>query len=230
MLVDFDGTISIEDSTDALLTRYAEPAWLEVEAAWLRGEIGSRHCLAEQVALLRASPRSVQRFAAAIAIDAGFLDFLSTCRALGLPVTVLSDGFDILVHGALGSAGIALPVIANRLVHAGGDRWTAGFPHASEVCRAGSGNCKCATLAAPAAITAPGTLLVGDGRSDFCAAGAAEMVLAKGRLIRHCRDEGITHHPFADFAEIAAALPDILAGRESHRALLTRMPECEARP
>ena len=50
--IDFDGTIALEDTTDVLLDRRADPAWLDVETEWLAGRIGSRECLAQQAALI----------------------------------------------------------------------------------------------------------------------------------------------------------------------------------
>jgi 2-hydroxy-3-keto-5-methylthiopentenyl-1-phosphate phosphatase len=212
VLIDFDGTISLGDSTDALLARFADPAWLDVESAWVRGEIGSRRCLAEQVGLLSLSPERLRAFASATQLDPAFPGFLELCRFLSLPVTVVSDGFDLLVQGALAAAGIVLPVVANRLAYAGDGRWSASFPHADEHCRAGAGNCKCATFAASgtAASGATGAVLIGDGRSDFCAAGAADVVFAKGRLLRHCREERIACHPFENFADVTAGLIALL--------------------
>lgn len=49
---DFDGTISLQDVADTLLTRHGMPGWQELEEAWERGEIGSHDCMCGQVALL----------------------------------------------------------------------------------------------------------------------------------------------------------------------------------
>jgi 2-hydroxy-3-keto-5-methylthiopentenyl-1-phosphate phosphatase len=48
--VDFDGTVSLTDTTDHLLDRFSGPEWLEVEQDWVAGRIGSRECLARQIA------------------------------------------------------------------------------------------------------------------------------------------------------------------------------------
>jgi 2-hydroxy-3-keto-5-methylthiopentenyl-1-phosphate phosphatase len=64
-------------------------------------------------------------------------------------------------------------------------------------CRSGSGTCKCAV----AKETKRRTLMIGDGRSDFCVAQTADFVFAKDKLLVHCREHGIPHEAFADFAE-----------------------------
>ena len=217
--IDFDGTISLRDTTDLLLERFADPAWLDVEAEWLRGAIGSRECLRQQVGLLRLTPEALDGFIATLRIDPGVPDFIAFCRKRGLPVTVLSDGLDRVVSGVLRRAGLGdIPVLANRLEQVGAEQWALRFPHARAECRAASGHCKCARFTGPAAL--PG-LLIGDGRSDFCAAGEAEFVFAKSRLIAHCEAEGIAHQPFHDFSEL---LPRFVAWLES-RSHRPRGPE-----
>ncbi|MBV8961932.1 MAG: phosphoserine phosphatase, partial [Hyphomicrobiales bacterium] len=71
ILLDFDGTIAIEDTTDCLLERFAPPSWRDVEDAWEAGLIGSRECLARQIELVRASEEDLERFIADVHIDPG---------------------------------------------------------------------------------------------------------------------------------------------------------------
>ena len=169
----------------------------------MAGRIGSRECLARQIDLVRASPTALDAFARDATIDPHFPAFAALCAAYGLPVTIVSDGLDRVATTMLARAGLTIPVVANHLEHIGGDRWRLGFPHAREGCRSAAGNCKCTRLAAE-----PGTLrvLIGDGRSDFCAAASADLVLAKDALAAHCRDNGIGYQPFADFADASAIL------------------------
>lgn len=231
--VDFDGTVSLQDSTDVLLSRFADPRWLDVEAAWVRGEIGSRQCLAEQVALLRVSRADLLDFAGQVRLDPAFPAFLSLCRALRLPVTILSDGLDLVVERALLSSGITMPVIANRLEDRGEGCWSLAFPYAEPACAAEAGNCKCAAVAPRARSRASGALLIGDGRSDFCAAGSAALVIAKGALREHCRNEGIAHHAFQSFDQINARLAGWLRaprGEASIRPVAAAAAAWPARP
>lgn len=53
---------------------------------------------------------------------------------------------------------------------------------------------------------------IGDGASDFCAATAVHLTLAKDRLLDHCRDRDLPHVAFADFAEAARLLADLAGG------------------
>jgi 2-hydroxy-3-keto-5-methylthiopentenyl-1-phosphate phosphatase len=203
VFVDFDGTISVGDTTDLILERFAEPSWQAIETEWVAGRIGSRECLARQIDLIRATPEALDAFARRSAIDPHFAGFAALCATRGLPVTVVSDGLDRIAAAMLARAGLRLPILANHLAWLGEDRWRLGFPHARDDCRASAGHCKCATLAA-----APDGLhvLVGDGRSDFCAASAADLVIAKGALAMHCAKNQIPFEPFTDFARATVVL------------------------
>lgn len=215
-LVDFDGTISCRDTTDAVLQRFAAPGWEEIEAEWEAGLIGSRECMERQVALLRVSPDVLDTFVASLEIDWGFASFVRLCQRHGVPVTVVSDGLDRTIHTRMGRAGLGhLPVVANHLESIGADRWRMTSPHAAPGGACGSGTCKCRIASN---LSRPLTLLVGDGRSDFCLAGDADLVFAKKSLIAHCREAGIAHHPFADFSEAVSLLEAVLAGEPAPAA------------
>jgi 2-hydroxy-3-keto-5-methylthiopentenyl-1-phosphate phosphatase len=205
MFVDFDGTIALEDTTDVILERFALPAWRVIEADWVAGLIGSRECLARQVDLVRARPDELDDVAREIPLDPHFLDFSALCRMNAIPLTVVSDGFGQVIAAMLAGAGADVPVLANRLAWLGEDRWRLDFPHANDLCRSAAGHCKCRALDRE-----PGTLriLVGDGRSDFCAAESADLVFAKGALAEHCQGNGLAYQVFGNFAGAIALLTE----------------------
>jgi 2,3-diketo-5-methylthio-1-phosphopentane phosphatase len=210
ILCDFDGTVSVEDITDSLLERFGRSGWQAIEAAWKRGEIGSRDCMDRQVALLEATPAELDAHLDAMAIDRAFPAFVAAAQAAGVPLAIVSDGLDHAIRRILAPHGLAgLPVVANRLQPQGAHGWRLEFPHGADGCC--SGNCKCA-CAARARATRSRVLLVGDGASDFCAAGVADLVFAKHRLIEHCRAAGIPYVPVTGFADALALLPALLAG------------------
>lgn len=203
LLVDFDGTIASLDTTDLLLERFAAPAWRDIEEDWKAGRIGSRECMVRQIDLVRASQAEMDEFVAGIEIDPVFPAFAQLCARLGHSVAVVSDGLDRTVDAVLKRYNLDLPHYANHLEWSGDDRWRLTFPYASSDCRALSGNCKCNFIAAePRELS----IVVGDGRSDFCAAANADLVLAKSSLLDHCVETDLPHFAFADFAEATEIL------------------------
>ncbi|AWN14960.1 MtnX-like HAD-IB family phosphatase [Salinisphaera sp. LB1] len=210
ILCDFDGTIAVDDVTDALLTKFAAAEWMRIEADWRAGRIGSRECMTAQVALIDAPQQAVDALLDSMIIDPAFPAFIADAVRMGMSVTVVSDGLDYAIRRILAGYGLDhLPIRANRLLHDGDRGWSMRSPFASPACAAASGTCKCriATDQAP-------TLLIGDGQSDFCVAGTADYVFAKDRLIEHCRTKGIPHSSIADLRDARRLLPRLpeLAG------------------
>ncbi len=219
--VDFDGTIMQCDTTDFLFERFALPQWRTVEEEWAAGRIGSRECMARQVELLRATPDQIDDAVAALEIDPGFAGFLALLKRLGISATVVSDGLDLVIEATLRRHGIRVPYFANRIVWQGGDRWRLEFPHARPTCAAGSGHCKCARTEAHAEKL---VIVIGDGRSDFCIAGRADLVLAKAKLIEECRAAGLPHLPFRGFEEAAVLLEGWLSAGPDNGQGAARIP------
>lgn len=213
---DFDGTIASRDVTDMLLEAFAAPAWREIEAQWQAGLIGSADCMARQVALLSASRPALDRLIDTVEIDPGFSGFVAFCRDHDIELTVVSDGLDHAIARILARAGLGdLPVIANRLLFLPQDRHAMLSPHAWPGCRSAAGTCKCRVAGAGSEKDRRTTILIGDGRSDYCVAGIVDLVFAKAGLLDHCRANGITHLPYRDFAEITQLLAERLAGLET---------------
>lgn len=213
ILCDFDGTIALDDTTDTLLERFARPGWEVLEADWRQGRIGSHDCMAGQVALLDMDQRELDAHLAESVIDPAFAAFVKAAHSAGVHIEVLSDGLDYAIRTILARYGLDwMPVTSNRLEPAGEREWRLAFPNASNVCRVASGTCKCAR-ADKAQAARKQVLLIGDGASDFCVAGAADFVFAKGKLIAHCRTQDIPHAPIDGFADALDLLPDLLAGK-----------------
>jgi 2,3-diketo-5-methylthio-1-phosphopentane phosphatase len=213
ILCDFDGTISVEDVTDSLLDRFASPEWQVIERDWRAGRIGSAECMAGQVALLDASRAEIDAHLATLKIDSAFPAFVEAALAAGCTLRVVSDGLDYAIRAILARYQLEdLPVLANRLIQTGARSWRLETPFSDAGCRVGSGHCKCAS-AVRAHNRERRVLLVGDGASDFCAAGEADYVFAKHRLIEHCRHAGIPHTSIVGFADAIGLLPALLAGK-----------------
>jgi 2,3-diketo-5-methylthio-1-phosphopentane phosphatase len=202
---DFDGTITLGDTVNAILSEFAEPQWLEIEEAWCAGKIGSRDCLAAQTRLVRITPKRLDQYLDAVEVDPDAALFLIECQQKDLAVRVVSDGWDWAVRRVLDRIGVAgTPIVANRLVHRGDDRWDVLFPYAAAAC--GSGVCKCAAASARGI-----KVHIGDGRSDFCVSDSVDVVFAKGELLRSRTERGLLSVPFERFASVRLAFEDLPA-------------------
>ena len=196
---DFDGTVSVDDVTDALLERFARPGWRSLEAEWEAGKIGSGECMKGQVALLDMNCAELDDFLDGVAIDPHFSAFAAAAESLGIALEIVSDGIDYAIHRILKRHRLhALSVRANHLVQIDERRWRLTSPHANTACISACGTCKCELLEKHTSLRQQ-VLFVGDGRSDFCVAGKADFVLAKAKLIDYCCHHSIAHAPFNNF-------------------------------
>lgn len=209
VLLDFDGTIAPDDPTDRLLEQLADPAWRVVEAEWQAGRLTSRECMQRQVDLLRATPDELDSAIRSVRIDPAFHRFVGFCRSRSVDLAIVSDGFDRMVATALDEARLPIRFFANALEWQGGDRWRLSMPHRRSDCRTGAANCKCAH-----GNWGDGrSVVIGDGRSDFCMAARAGFVIAKGALADFCRTRGIAHASFSNFDDVTSHLAQWLERR-----------------
>jgi 2-hydroxy-3-keto-5-methylthiopentenyl-1-phosphate phosphatase len=201
VFLDYDGTISTQDTGVALLERFAPPAWRDIDDEYVRGEIGSRICLLDEWDLLPKDEVQLRAAAAEVPLDPGVDGLVTALRAAGAEVAVVSDGFGFYVHERL--AHLALPIVTNDV------DWTSGaleFPNADRCCACSScGTCKQAPIK-DAKHRGRTTVMVGDGASDQKAALLADVLFAKDGLARWCDRAGVAYHPFTTLADVHAVL------------------------
>jgi 2,3-diketo-5-methylthio-1-phosphopentane phosphatase len=210
--LDFDGTITQTDVVDLLLENFAPEEWKEIEKEWTSGKIGSRECLTKQVGLLQASPKDVEKLVARVQLDPHFVPFLKKAEELGVLVTIVSDGFDLLIEQILKknlekNSGLlkALPIFSNKLKRHGSG-FKAHFANET-VCEHGCANCKAAIIKRLTAFE-DNVFFVGDGLSDRYAAQAAHLTFAKGKLLEYCREKKLDCIAYNDFHKITEWLAE----------------------
>ncbi|MDK4719657.1 MULTISPECIES: MtnX-like HAD-IB family phosphatase [Rhizobium] len=219
---DFDGTISIEDATDMVLSRFAGPEWEDIERLWKQGLIGSGECMRRQIALIQASRGELDRFLDTLAIDPGFEAFLSFCRRGDLPVTIVSDGVDYFIRRILARHGMdGLPIIANVLtcsVSQGRESYSLFPPFTAIGCVSGAGVCKCRVVDSHGL-----QVYIGDGRSDFCVSDKVDLVFAKAKLVDYCEENGIPYVGFNDFSDLLPKMEAVLPSVERRSRTLPQV-------
>ena len=202
-IIDFDGTLSVKDTIDDMLEHFADPSWEDIEQSWLNGEINAVECMTQQVRMVKTDNITLESFFRGIQLDATFMPFYKHISQFA-KVAIVSDGLDHAVKVAMRNAAMPdIPVYANHL-HFTPSGLDISFPNKVEGCAGGNGTCKCA-IAQNLALNANGpVVLIGDGKSDACLAGRADIVFAKGSLIKHCEKNAIQHHKFQTFADVLA--------------------------
>jgi 2-hydroxy-3-keto-5-methylthiopentenyl-1-phosphate phosphatase len=206
---DFDGTITVEDATDFILTRLADPAWETIEAEWKAGHIGSSECMRRQIALIHASREQLDGALDQIKIDPAFADFVRFCAANFITVSIISDGVDYFIERIMARIGLAhLPVIANHLVMHEDGRFELTAPYSAPTCTSAAGVCKCRIVAGGE----EPRIYIGDGRSDFCVSSNPEIVFAKASLATYCAQNAIPYIGYEDFSDVTFSLQRLVAG------------------
>ena len=203
-VVDFDGTLSVRDTVDSLLERFADPEWEAVEQEWLDGKITAVQCMQKQLRMVRADRVSLEKFFRTIQLDPDFLQFYEHVSQFA-EMAIVSDGLGHAIKVAMKNGALPdIPVFANKL-HFVSDGIDISWPYMNTACTAGNGVCKCA-VAKEISGDRQLVVLIGDGKSDACLAGKADIVFAKGSLITYCEVNGIAHHKFKTFADVLSEI------------------------
>jgi 2-hydroxy-3-keto-5-methylthiopentenyl-1-phosphate phosphatase len=226
VLCDFDGTISVADTADAVFDRFA-PSWRSIEALWEACEIGSAECMRRQIELMDVSADELDEALDGLQIDPSFPAFVRFCDAAKIELAIVSDGVDYFIHRILKNAGLTgLAVHANQLIQRGPRRYSLGHPHQTQDCEASAGTCKCAHAGAGSGSRY--TILIGDGRSDFCVSHKADAVFAKKSLLRYTARHGIGAFEYSTFADVQAVLECLLRSRQQNHSFTNAGDEASA--
>ena len=200
-VIDFDGTLSVGDTVDAMLERFADDRWKDLEDDWLNGKITAIECMKQQLDLVEADQVTLEDFFRGIQLDASFIPFHKYISQFS-KVAIVSDGLDHAIDVATHNADIpAMPIYANKL-NFKPNGVSISYPYQNPQCKAGNGVCKCQIAEQLSMDVGGKVILIGDGKSDYCLAKHADIVFAKGKLITHCEQENIPFRRFQTFAEV----------------------------
>ena len=206
VVTDFDGTITEEDVAELLLQEFTGDAWLAIERQ--HAQIGTRETLHRQFDLVRSSRENLLAAAERLArLDPTFPAFLAFCRLRGIPVEIVSEGFDAYLEHLLRKWGLEIPFRTNAATFHG-DRIAITHPNADPTCTL-CGACKMKRVLE---LRAAGyeVAYVGNGISDICPALEADLVFAKADLERLCREHDRAYVRFRDFSDVQRGIAEWL--------------------
>lgn len=207
VVCDFDGTVTTEDAAEAILAEFADPVWRDIDEQYARGEISLGECIDRQFALVKAPRSALLAFVEEkIALRPHFREFAAWCRERGLRLILLSAGLDFYIEAILKREGIAdFQRTYCVRTEFGPDGIRCRLPEVDHCPVQADADYKQAVVEA---LRAEGHRVVylGDGLTDRRAAEVADLVIARRRLLEHCRAVGIASVPFEDFLEAQRAL------------------------
>lgn len=201
ILTDFDGTACRTDIGESLMKRHAGPGWPKLIADWKAGRITTVECFTRECEWARLSRETVVSFAQRQSLEPSFLAFLDVLRPQGIPLVILSDGLDIYIDLLLKQHGITdVSFFANRATFPNG--WLMPeFPYFKQGCGS-CGNCKGAHVERYKREGYSPVVFVGNGLSDRCVLGKADLLFAKDDLLDAAGKKGVDAIPFRDFKDV----------------------------
>ncbi len=203
LVIDFDGTLCVQDTVDWVAAHYAPESFAAADAAFSSGEITLDECLLRQMAPIVASIDEIAAFMiATVELRDGVPELLAFCAEHAIEPMIVSSGFVNLMEPYLASQGVDLPISGHRLEET---------PDGLQVVfrgRAACGLCGVACKRHEVLELGAGRRIayVGDGASDLCAAEAAELRFARATLADHLDREGYPFVDFDDFHDVRRGL------------------------
>jgi 2,3-diketo-5-methylthio-1-phosphopentane phosphatase len=204
IVVDFDGTITEQDTLDWLVRRHAPEVYDEVETALLAGEITLHECIRREFEAIRGDHDEIVGEAVEAArVRPGFAEFATSAEERGDRVVVVSSGFEQVIRPVLAAHGLdGLEVVAHR-VQFTPEQTTVEFRHGDPCPTCGQ---ECKRSVVDTLRNGRPVAYVGDGYSDRCAALVADRRFARRGLARYLDGEGVGYVSFDDFYDVEAGL------------------------
>lgn len=197
---DFDGTISAKDVGASLFNYFSDRRNSGTVKLWIEQRITSRECLWRECHYIKAGKDDMIAALNRIDIKAGFADFVTLLSARNIPLHIVSDGLDFYIDAFLSKAGFTgLDIHSNRAHFVNGSLYPS-FPYFASGCGF-CGTCKGERVKS---LRQGGelTIYIGDGFSDRCAVGVADVLFARDDLARLAQEKSVDWVGFADFYDI----------------------------
>lgn len=199
-LIDFDRTISNEDSTDVLLETHNPEFKKDLRKRYKAGKVTIRQFIKEGLSSLNITKDEyIKTLQEKVTIDESFKDFVKS----GLEFRIVSAGSRLNIQGSLLGYGIDLPdekVISNDLKF-DGNKITVENLFLDKEKIYGVDKKEAVEKFKKQGYE---VIYVGDGPSDYRAMEVADFVLVrKGtRAVKFCSENGINFREFESFSEI----------------------------
>ncbi len=207
--IDFDGTITQHDTLHLIVDRYGDRSvWDRLTPDVMAGRVSVEEAMQAEFATVRATPGQVLDLVRAEAgIRDGFVSFVEWARGAGHEVHVLSNGFRTVIEDTLSRAGLGDLAFCSHDAEFSEDGTRLIWADRGERCELCNRPCKRFDLAG--LHTGLPVAYIGDGVSDRCVCGAADVVFARAELADWLQDAGRRFIAFESFDHVRDALTRI---------------------
>jgi len=208
VLCDFDDTTAVENVAEMIMFRFGGDGWRNLRHEFHKGHFTLKEYQEAAFSRVRAG---CDEMAALVQEKATlrpyFKELHAYCRQHDVPLAIVSNGLDFYVEALLAREDLSDVPYYTVQTRFSSDGVRFAYPRAAKGC-SDFGNCKCLVLDRYRD-QGRQVLYVGDGRSDFCVATAADLVFAHSDLARYCETYSISYLPFRDFSDVLTVLKEL---------------------
>lgn len=199
---DFDGTITQHDTLHLIVEEFGTRGlWDTIEPRLRSGEVTLEQAMEQEFATVRATREQVIALVLRHAgIRPGLAELVRWSRAEGHRFIVFSSGFRTVIQATLDHWGLGdLEVVSHEALFTD-QGCTLVWSDRGETCAECGRRCKRHDLRGR--LRGERLVYIGDGVSDRCGAGMADVVFARAHLARDLPEDGVGFVPFEDFVEV----------------------------
>lgn len=201
IMVDFDGTVTKQDTCVAVANQFVTTDWENIDKEWAKGELSTQQCSEMLFDLMDFNETTLRGFLEKIEIDDYFIRFIKFCREKNYDIYIVSDGFDFNIKTVLNKNGINnIDIYSNSFFFDDKGKYNLEFPHKSQNCGK-CGTCK-TEIYNKLKESTDEIVYVGDGYSDKCVAHNADILFAKSYLAKYCDEKGVEYIEYDSFKDV----------------------------
>ncbi len=215
VLSDFDGTVTLNDTFENVLEKFAQGDWRAIDDQYVKGEITLEECLRRQGAMVRASKSHIlNELDQVTKFRPGFDKLIEYCKKNHYPLVLVSAGLDFVIKHFLRREKwrdkVELYAAAAKCTPIG---IKFDFPKPKDN---RSINFKDDTVRYPKT-KADTVAYIGDGRWDLHALRNADrrFVIKNSKLAELCREQEIQATVISDFQEVVGSIQKGLSDRDN---------------
>ena len=189
--------------------------WDELEPDLVAGRITIEQAMSEQFRTVTAGPEEVAELVRARAgVREGFTDLVQFADAAGHRLVVMSAGFRSVIDLVLGDMDLGhLEVVSNEAIFSGDGCTLVFSDDRGDLCELCDRRCK--RHAVRVRQQDERVVYVGDGISDRCVSGIADLVFARAGLAEWLDERDRPYVPYEDFHDVINGVRAFEAGEQA---------------